>query len=121
MKNLNRFAIECRKANDSWWRDPTTNKPINRNKGELLMLVVTELAEAMEGHRKNLFDDQLPYYHMFDVELVDALIRIFDLMGEEISIYNTDYDEIYKDKMKFNSEREDHKPEHRLSKTGKKC
>lgn len=45
-----------------------------RNIGEALMLIVTELAEAMEGHR--IQDDA-----NFKEELADAFIRLFDLCG----------------------------------------
>ena len=45
-----------------------------RNVGEALMLIVTELAEAMEGYRKQ---DQAN----FKEELADAFIRLFDLCG----------------------------------------
>jgi len=45
-----------------------------RNIGEALMLVVTELAEAMEAHRKQ--DDA-----NFREELADTFIRLFDLCG----------------------------------------
>ncbi len=45
-----------------------------RNVGEALMLVVTELAEAMEGHRKQ-------DHANFREELADAYIRLFDLCG----------------------------------------
>jgi NTP pyrophosphatase (non-canonical NTP hydrolase) len=45
-----------------------------RNTGEALMLVVTELAEAMEAHRKQ--DDE-----NFKEELADTFIRLFDLCG----------------------------------------
>ena len=45
-----------------------------RNIGEALMLIVTELAEAMEAHRKK--DDA-----NFKEELADAFIRLLDLCG----------------------------------------
>lgn len=45
-----------------------------RNVGEALMLVVTELAEAMEGYRHQDDDN-------FKEELADAFIRLFDLCG----------------------------------------
>ena len=45
-----------------------------RNTGEALMLVVTELAEAMEAHRKQ--DDA-----NFREELADTFIRLFDMCG----------------------------------------
>jgi len=45
-----------------------------RNVGEALMLVVTELAEAMEGYRHQ---DQ----ENFREEIADAFIRLFDFCG----------------------------------------
>jgi NTP pyrophosphatase (non-canonical NTP hydrolase) len=45
-----------------------------RNVGEALMLIVTELAEAMEGHR-------IQDHANFREELADAFIRLFDLCG----------------------------------------
>ena len=45
-----------------------------RNVGEALMLIVTELAEAMEGYRHK--DDA-----NFREELADTFIRLFDLCG----------------------------------------
>lgn len=38
-------------------------------------------AEAMEGERKGLMDDHLPHRPMAEVELADALIRLFDYAG----------------------------------------
>lgn len=51
------------------------------NTGEKLMLMVSELAEAMEGDRKGLMDDKVPERTMLEVELADTLIRIFDFAG----------------------------------------
>ena len=45
-----------------------------RNIGEALMLIVTELAEAMESHR---IQDEAN----FKEEVADAFIRLFDLCG----------------------------------------
>ncbi len=45
-----------------------------RNIGEALMLIVTELSEAMEAHRVS---DQ----ENFKEELADTFIRLFDLCG----------------------------------------
>jgi NTP pyrophosphatase (non-canonical NTP hydrolase) len=52
-----------------------------RNVGELLMLMTSELGEALEAHRKDLNDDHLPHLKGFDTELADCLIRIFDSGG----------------------------------------
>ncbi|MBZ0167508.1 MAG: nucleotide pyrophosphohydrolase, partial [Candidatus Omnitrophica bacterium] len=46
----------------------------DRNIGEALMLVVTELGEAMEGYRREDHDN-------FREELADTFIRLFDLCG----------------------------------------
>ena len=75
--DLNHYARLCHEANKSWW----PQKKEDRNKGELLMLCVSELAEAMEGHRKDKMDDKLPHRKMAEVELVDFLIRAFDMAG----------------------------------------
>ncbi|MDH1266733.1 hypothetical protein N5C81_03770 [Rhizobium pusense] len=81
MTDLNTLAAEIHASNAHWWRDPATGERIDRNKGEMLMLVVSELSEAMEGERKDLMDDHLPHRKMAEVELADVLIRIFDFAG----------------------------------------
>ena len=91
------IAKEC-----GWW-DKTTERDVPR----LLMLCVSELAEAMEGHRKNLMDDHLPDRKMLEVELADTVIRIFDMAGG----LNLDVPGAIADKLRYNTQREDHKPE----------
>lgn len=76
-KNFNECAQRIHKLNATWWHDQFGNR-LDRNPGELLMLVVTELAEGVEGLRKNLMDDHLPHRKMIEVELADAMIRLFD-------------------------------------------
>lgn len=76
-KNFNEYAQRIHKLNHQWWHDQFGNR-LDRNPGELLMLVVTELAEGVEGLRKNLMDDHLPHRKMIEVELADAMIRLFD-------------------------------------------
>lgn len=49
------------------------------NVGEKLMLICSEIGEAIEAHRKNKMDDHLPERPGLEVELADALIRILDL------------------------------------------
>lgn len=87
-----------------------------RNIGELLMLTVSELSEAMEGHRKNLMDDKLPHRKMFEVELADAVIRIFDIAGG----LGLDLGGAFVEKMAFNKMRKDHTLEARMGEHGKK-
>lgn len=113
---LDNYAREVHKANEKWWVSLDDNSRILRNKGELLMLVVFELSEALEGDRKGLMDDKLPQYKMFDVEIVDALIRLFDIAGA----YIPNLEEIYQAKMEYNKNREDHSLDHRKSMQGKK-
>jgi NTP pyrophosphatase (non-canonical NTP hydrolase) len=115
-KTLNEMAADQHKANATWWHDPVTGERLDRNKGELLMLIVSEISEAMEGERKSLMDDKLPHRKMAEVELADALIRIFDYAGA----YGYDLDGAVAEKQAFNSIRADHKPESRMMANGKK-
>lgn len=101
-----------------WWHDLGTGEPtIDRPHcvGEKLMLIVSELAEAMEGHRKNLMDDHIPHRESIEVELADAVIRIFDLAGA----MNLDMGGAITDKMQYNATRQDHKLENRRASGGK--
>lgn len=78
---LNELAARCHAANHKWWHDLHTGERLDRNKGELMMLVISEVSEAMEGERKNLKDDKLPHRPMAEVEIADGLIRCFDYAG----------------------------------------
>jgi len=113
---LNRLSNICHNANEMWWLHPVTGARIDRNKGELLMLIVSELAEAMEGERKDLMDDHLPHRKMAEVELADTLIRIFDYAGA----FGYDLDGAVREKLAYNAKRDDHKREARLTAGGKK-
>lgn len=51
----------------------------NRNAGEALMLMVSELSEGFEGLRKGgRPDDHLPEFMNHEVEMADCIIRIMD-------------------------------------------
>lgn len=82
---------------------------------EKLCLTHSEISEAMEGHRKGLMDDKLPHRPMIEVELADAVIRIADLAGA----LGLDLGGAIAQKMAFNQQRADHKPENRLAAGGK--
>jgi NTP pyrophosphatase (non-canonical NTP hydrolase) len=112
---LNTLAEICHEANRNWWIDLQTGERKHRNVGELLMLCVSELAEALEGHRKNLPDDKLPHRKMLEVELADCLIRIFDLCGG----MGLDIGGAFAEKMVYNAKRADHKIEQRMQPGGK--
>ncbi len=102
-----------------WWNDLTTGEPILGRPhviGERLMLIVSEVAEAMEGHRKQLMDDKLPHRLMTEVELADAAIRIFDMGGA----MGFDLGAAIAEKLEYNAKRADHKPENRKLDGGKK-
>ncbi len=114
-KTLNDYAREVHAANQKWWRDIRTGERLNRNFGELIALVHSELSEALEGHRKDLADDKLPHRRMIEVELADALIRIFDIGAG----FNMDLEGAYQEKMEYNAHRADHKPENRILPGGK--
>jgi NTP pyrophosphatase (non-canonical NTP hydrolase) len=113
---LNQLSADCHAANQHWWHDPATGERLERNHGEMLMMVVSEIAEAMEGKRKDLMDNHLPHRRMVEVELADALIRIFDYAGA----YKLDLDGAVAEKRAYNATRPDHKPENRLKPGGKK-
>src|ERR1700690_30760 len=115
-ETLNDLSKDIRRLNDKWWHDPTTSELIQRNSGEQFMLMVSEIAEAMEGHRKNLMDDKLPQRPMVEVELADAIIRIMDYAGN----YNMDIGGALIEKLEYNATRKDHNNEARLGTNGKK-
>jgi len=115
-EGLNAFSAACHTANKKWWFDPATGEPIKRNFGEMIALCHSELSEALEGHRKGLADDKLPHRPMVEVELVDCLIRIFDIAGG----LGYDLQSAYEEKMTYNATRADHKAENRLKEGGKK-
>jgi NTP pyrophosphatase (non-canonical NTP hydrolase) len=114
--NIAELCKLIRKLNQSWWENPETGEPIDRNFGEIIALCHSELSEALEGHRKNLADDKLPWRSAVEVELADCIIRIFDLAGG----LGMDLEGAMWEKLAFNKQRADHKPEERLKEGGKK-
>lgn len=115
--SLNEFARVCHNqaVEAGWWIDPKTGLIKERNVGEMLMLCVSELAGAMEGHRKGLMDDKLPHRPMFEVELADLLIRVFDIAAS----HAFDLHGAFLEKLHYNKHREDHKLENRMKEGGK--
>lgn len=101
-----------------WWTDLKTGQSTRetRNVGETLMLIVSEISEAMEADRKGLMDDKLMHRTGLEVELADAVIRIFDLAGAK----GFDIGQAIIEKLLYNMTREDHKVENRTSAGGKK-
>ena len=109
-------AIHYGNVKAGWWTNILTKEPLDRNAGELMMLMVSEIAEGMEGDRKDKQDDHLPQYKMVDVEMADAFIRIMDFCGARACPIG----EIVLAKLHYNANRADHKQENRLKADGKK-
>ena len=103
-----------------WWTNPKTNAPFTPEEVKGLFatkiaLCHSELSEALEGDRKDLMDDHLPHRKMAEVELADALIRIFDLAGA----MQFDIGSALKEKLVYNASRADHKLANRTQAGGK--
>jgi len=106
------IAREC-----GWWNqsDPNTSMANPLHFSNNLCLIHSEISESMEGDRKGLMDDKLPHRPMREVELADAVIRIFDLAGG----YGMDLAGAIVEKMAYNITRADHQPENRAAEGGK--
>lgn len=114
---LNDMAREIHLVDNwQWWHDLHTNERLDRNKGELLALVHSEISEALEAERKNLMDDKLLHRRGAEVELADAVIRILDYCAA----HGYDLDGTIADKRAYNALRQDHKAEARLAAGGKR-
>lgn len=67
----------------------------DRNVGEMIALIHSELSEALEGHRKQKQDDHLPQYSSLEVELADTIIRIFDMAyGLDLNILDPLFEKV---------------------------
>ena len=109
-----------------WWTDLDTPQSLAEEcrirtrfgkalVAEKLVLIHSEISEAMEAARKNLKDDKLPHRSGVEVELADAVIRILDLAGA----LNLDLAGAIQEKLAFNKTREDHQIENRMKDNGK--
>lgn len=103
--NLNdvvQYAHEMSKSK-GWWEGDNHNIP------EKLMLIVSEVAEALEDYRKDAMGVTVPPYTGsapgkplgFPTELADAVIRIGDLCG----FLGIDLDAVVQQKMAYNATR----------------
>ena len=122
--NLHQTVSEIYTGNveAGWYSDPKTGERIQRNIPEMMMLMVSEISEAMEGIRKNLPDDKLPHRTMVVAELADVFIRWADLVGYLESLGYVDalqIDEVIYEKREYNANRADHKIENRVAAGGK--
>ena len=88
-----------------WYRDANTGEPVNRNFGEVVALMHTELSEALEADRTSLMDDKLPHRDGREVEFADCIIRILDT-AEALGL---DVAGALIEKNRYNQHRADHK------------
>ena len=119
-KGVASLQVGCHRlaARSGWWADKDGNR-IDPNVLEVfatkIALIHSEVSEALEGGRKNKRDDHLPHRPSVEVELADALIRIFDTAGA----MGLDLAGAVIEKLAYNQAREDHRPEHRHGDGGK--
>jgi NTP pyrophosphatase (non-canonical NTP hydrolase) len=75
LNKLSKQIYEANKEKGFWDKE--------RNVGELLMLVTSELGEAMEAHRKGNFTNPKGTFQKdtFEDEIADAIIRLLDMAG----------------------------------------
>lgn len=114
VKDIHKKNIEA-----GWWNDPVTGETLLDNPYVIatkLLLIVSEISEATEGYRKGLQDDKIPTRSMVEVELADALIRLFDVSGA----LGIDLGGAVVEKRQVNAVRPDHKVENRVKQGGKK-
>lgn len=100
--NLGCTVFHQRAKDAGWWDE-------EREVGTLLALIHSEISEGLEAARKGLRDDHLPHRPGLEVELADALIRIFDLAGR----YGYDLGGAVIEKSRYNMTRPDHRKEGR--------
>lgn len=102
-----------------WWHDDqdiVLNPSDPYVRGAKLALIHSKISEALEGERTGLPDDKLAHRPATEVELADAMIRIFDYAGA----CGYDLAGALFEKLEYNKIRPDHKLQARASVGGKK-
>jgi NTP pyrophosphatase (non-canonical NTP hydrolase) len=114
---INEFVKVCNEAAETagWW-DDAKEVPTHYVQPQKIALIHSEVSEALEGARTDEQDKHLPHRKSLEVELADAVIRIFDFAGH----YGLDLGGAMVEKMAYNAQRADHKRENRAAEGGKK-
>lgn len=116
-KKINELRDVCfNEAYKNGWHTDEAGNLLDKNKGEMISLIHSEISEALEGERRDLMDNHLIDRKMAEVEMADAIIRIMDYCGR----WNYDIGGAIIEKLHYNSNRIDHKIESRLKSGGKK-
>lgn len=107
--------------NAGWWNDYNSTPPEYRKYilATHIALQHSELSEALEGLRKGKPDDHLPEHDAFEVELADLLIRVLDTCGMLAAERGYNIGLTMVEKLVYNAQRADHKPENRAAPGGK--
>lgn len=113
--------MHTRSSVAGWWSDPETGELFSEKQRNFyvptkIALIHSEISEALEGFRKDKMDDHLPHRKSVEVELADAMIRIFDLAGA----LQLDLGRAILEKSDYNMRRADHKASERVKTGGKK-
>lgn len=113
---LTYLARDINELNAHFYRDINTGAVLERNPGELIALIHSEVSEMLEGVRKNMMDDHLPTRRMEEVEAADVLIRLLDYCAYR----KLDIAGAVREKLAYNATRHDHTDEARRAEHGKK-
>jgi NTP pyrophosphatase (non-canonical NTP hydrolase) len=97
INSFNAIANEIHKTavEKGWWEE-------ERNNGEIIALMHSELSEGLEALRKDLMSDHIPNYKGIEEELADVIIRIMDMAPAR----NWRIAEALIEKIEFNKSRE---------------
>lgn len=99
-----------------WWHKNGERVGCDADRAAVkIALIHSEVSEALEGFRKGTMDNHLPNRPTEEVELADAVIRIFDLAGAR----DLDLAGAIVEKLAYNIGRTDHSLEAREASGGK--